>query len=329
MSKRQESSNKNFPDEVSDSELLRSGEKAVRAVLAFALLVIAVYLAKFLLPILNGGKFTLEASSFVSPVLSVTGDASVWGQFGDFFGGVLNPAIGLVTIYLVLVNVRLQKKELGNSLRELKIANHASRQQNIKSTFFQWLSTYREIVSNAEIDLTDAQGMKGVGALNKLYGNQFNLNRISNELKANDLSEFVDDFRNSHRIDDEEDAYQIRSTILQRWDTVNQTYNYILGPALRSLTGLLLWVEAQPPEISSESDKSEFIHILSSQLSNLEIKLLFLHTLRNNTPLLLRLKKQGMFDELGTFLDPTMCFLTTHGPYVERESAVATESLPC
>lgn len=38
--------------------------------------------------------------------------AARWGQFGDYMGGVLNPIIGLFTLFLVLLSIRIQRKEM-------------------------------------------------------------------------------------------------------------------------------------------------------------------------------------------------------------------------
>lgn len=39
-------------------------------------------------------------------------DVAAWGLFGDFMGGVLNPALALITILLLLSNILLQREEL-------------------------------------------------------------------------------------------------------------------------------------------------------------------------------------------------------------------------
>lgn len=43
---------------------------------------------------------------------SVTTNHSRWGQFGDFFGGTLNPIFGFLTIIALLITIRVQIKEL-------------------------------------------------------------------------------------------------------------------------------------------------------------------------------------------------------------------------
>lgn len=45
-----------------------------------------------------------------------------WGQFGDFFGGVSNPIIALLTLYWVMRAVKLQSEELRETTKTLKEA---------------------------------------------------------------------------------------------------------------------------------------------------------------------------------------------------------------
>lgn len=77
---------------VSDQEdefLLKRSVTVFFCVVGFALLALVFYFKNF------HGDFA---------------DQDTWGQFGDFLGGVLNPAIGLATVYLILVSIRMQKK---------------------------------------------------------------------------------------------------------------------------------------------------------------------------------------------------------------------------
>lgn len=50
---------------------------------------------------------------------------SEWGQFGDFLGGLLNPLIGLVTIWLLTISLRQNSEMLWAARRELELARVA------------------------------------------------------------------------------------------------------------------------------------------------------------------------------------------------------------
>jgi hypothetical protein len=44
----------------------------------------------------------------------------VWGQFGDFLGGLLNPLVALFALYMLSVTLRIQRRELRATHEELK-----------------------------------------------------------------------------------------------------------------------------------------------------------------------------------------------------------------
>lgn len=74
------------------------------AILSFvlALIVVGVYVAQF------------------SGPLSV--DPASWGQFGDYVGGILNPAFGLMALIAILVTVYLQSSTLRVTSKELALS---------------------------------------------------------------------------------------------------------------------------------------------------------------------------------------------------------------
>lgn len=51
--------------------------------------------------------------------VSISNDSAVWGTFGDFIGGVLNPIFGFITIMILLYTMSLQTDELKNSVKAL------------------------------------------------------------------------------------------------------------------------------------------------------------------------------------------------------------------
>lgn len=50
----------------------------------------------------------------------------VWGQFGDFFGGVMNPIVGLLTLFIVAAAYLLQRKELSATKDALEMSASTS-----------------------------------------------------------------------------------------------------------------------------------------------------------------------------------------------------------
>lgn len=87
----------------------------VRLVL-FASLAIAIALLPLLAYI---GTFGAKWSS----------SQEVWGQFGDFFGGFLNPLYALLAFVAVLYNLHIQGQQLETTRQEFQVASKAAQAQ--------------------------------------------------------------------------------------------------------------------------------------------------------------------------------------------------------
>lgn len=118
--------------------------KAALAIVSVMLLVVAAYVFRF--------------------QNHPAGDPDAWGQFGDYFGGLLNPALGSFSVLALIYTVYLQTKtleatreqlnvsqeELKNSSAELKRSSEAFESQNqilriqtFETTLFNMLSNNR------------------------------------------------------------------------------------------------------------------------------------------------------------------------------------------
>ncbi|MFJ5537361.1 putative phage abortive infection protein [Vreelandella titanicae] len=87
---------------------------------------------------------------------------SSFGEWGDFFGGVLNPILTFLTFMGLLITIVIQQSELKESRKEFKRSadalNEQSRsmkKQNFENTLFQMLALHNDIVNS--IDLTDKE----------------------------------------------------------------------------------------------------------------------------------------------------------------------------
>lgn len=77
-------------------------------------------------------------------------DNAVWGQFGDYLGGSLNPVFGLLTLLVVLYNTRMQRSEIKRNrslmVRHTRMLNRQlelSEQKAIEELTFQLLDEAR------------------------------------------------------------------------------------------------------------------------------------------------------------------------------------------
>ncbi|MBM4878450.1 hypothetical protein [Vibrio parahaemolyticus] len=65
----------------------------------------------------------------------ISKDSSVWGAFGDFIGGLLNPLIAYSAFYWLTVSVLVQKKELGATQEALIESSEAQKKQALIAQF--------------------------------------------------------------------------------------------------------------------------------------------------------------------------------------------------
>ena len=242
----------------------------------------------------------------------------VWGQFGDFLGGLLNPAVGLVTIYLVLANVRMQQKELRNSLQELKTSNvaliaqiKASELQSFEQTFFTWLNSYQNIVNSASY--TNSQGVLSSGrdSLLNAYLHKFNDDDIARTVVTAGLptGDCFIKFRQTGYVS-EEHMPAVEAAIMAKWGDVYKNMRHHIGSMFRTLFRLLIWIDAQPSNILNTQKKWEYIKIVRAQVSDIELIYLYLngHT-EQGKKFAKIINKYAIFDNLDIEADYILAFL--------------------
>ena len=105
--------------------------------------------------------------------------ASELGQMGDFFGGLLNPIVSALTLFVAINVWRLQKDELEltrNELAQTKLVikeqAETAEQQRREQRFFDLLNLYRSTVDSLEFEITSKSGdgisLRGKRALRHL-----------------------------------------------------------------------------------------------------------------------------------------------------------------
>lgn len=80
----------------------------------------------------------------------VSDDPVHWGQFGDFVGGIVGTAVGLVTLAFLIATVRMQRRmvllasqQLTTSQKELRDTTTALKQQVFEALFFKMIDQVR------------------------------------------------------------------------------------------------------------------------------------------------------------------------------------------
>lgn len=181
------------------------------------------------------------------------------GQFGDFFGGSLNPFLAFLSFIALLYTIILQTDELATSREELELtrdelaastdalktqASYIER-QNFESTFFQLVRLHHDIISAMQ------------------WGNE--AGRAAMKTITKDI---VDRIRNAGQ----ESATHYRTEIMRR-------YGVVLLHYYKNFVVLLLHAQTV-----REEDRVKYADIINAQLSGDELMLLFYHAAYQRTP---------------------------------------------
>lgn len=252
---------------------------------------------------------------------------SDWGVFGDFLGGLLNPVVGLITVYLVLVNARLQRQELRNSIEEMKNSNIALEKQNsaieiqhFQNTFFNWMETYRSILADATFTHPSGYSppQSGTAAVVATYTYCLAGTEMERAFGADAFD--VDQYRllkNGMDVDPSA-ADQAQKIILQQWRLTKSSYGFFIGGILRSLSGMILWISSRPNSIIPSPKKHECAAIIKAHLSYAELALLFYESWGLSADKVNQLIAFNMFEDLKNNNDPFLKFMLKRAEHLTK-----------
>ena len=230
----------------------------------------------------------------------ISTDPGDWGAFGDYVGGLINPAVGLVTVILIIVSISMQRKELHNSLVEMKEANRAATKMAFEQSLFAWLENYHSQIKSIQIEQ-----FSGRKALYHLYDTTLSPKRTIAFVNGSD------DFRLLSDSD-----YQANQIYLQVWPsnqpsekmayvqfrtTLKYTKAYIdnkaeLDAPFRTIYRLIRWIDSSDLDAAG---KWHYCALIRSQLAWPELVCLYYNCLiREGEKLAKYANKYALFDNL-------------------------------
>ncbi|ENM1934497.1 hypothetical protein AB6T40_003463 [Vibrio cholerae] len=83
--------------------------------------------------------------------IPISNDSSIWGSFGDFIGGILNPIIAFLAFYWLTQSVLIQKTELAATQNILKETEKAQREQAITQEKKRFEDTFHSLLSQMNV----------------------------------------------------------------------------------------------------------------------------------------------------------------------------------
>ncbi|ELK8328996.1 hypothetical protein RZY45_002916 [Vibrio vulnificus] len=87
----------------------------------------------------------------------LSNDPAVWGQLGDYLGGVLNPALSFISIFLLIKSLKLQfdaNKTLTEEREEIKLNE---KRRTFENLFFNLIESRRMHFDNFQVDYVEGE----------------------------------------------------------------------------------------------------------------------------------------------------------------------------
>lgn len=223
---------------------------------------------------------------------SDTIDPSIFGLFGDALGGVVGTILAGVSVFLIYKTYRSQRKEL----RETQDALY---DQKNETTFFNLLSTLRQIINEMEGEVNLPNEQTGKSEIFRYKGREY-VHKVAEYTRQHFAYEHLDpglifnpDTGKLHRFKEEtlgdfdehgnegvkripidRDSYDVKNTyseIAMGFSYGFSRYAFNFDHYFRFVLSLIQFIE----NVEYDADRLRYIDILKAQLSQAEMVILF------------------------------------------------------
>lgn len=216
-----------------------------------------------------------------------------WGQLGDYIGGLMNPAIGIATIFLIILSINTQRRELRASIKEMKHANEATKKMSFEQSFFTWLENYHSQIR--DININNDTGRK---ALHHLYCDHLTVAHASGYLSSadNGTASYWIQLHLSEGEKGRPRIIEILKKSIMNYGEVYRKNQSDFDSAFRTLYRLIRWIDKSA---NSNETKWHYCSILRSQLSGPELIFIYYNGLINeNNKMAQYANKYALFDNI-------------------------------
>lgn len=178
----------------------------------------------------------------------ISDDPEKFGFFGDYVGGVMNGLIGVLSVifvyraYIAQVNMnRDQKKQL--------------KRERFESSFFEMLSTQREILNQISVIDSDKVEQRGLSAVALIRKN---------------VEEKVNSVLAAPSVLSKENAIQLKNILHDKYNSVFELYASQIGHYFRHLYHIMKYIN---DEWDNAIDRKPYFDLLQAQMSTDELYL--------------------------------------------------------
>ena len=235
---------------ITRSYLSRNLGSILISVGAFAVFVILNVIAPYLF---NFGGFPLSK------------DPALWGPFGDYVGGALNPMLSFLALIAILLTLHVQNEELNLSRKELEQSRSALQQQaaatdqqNFEGMLFQMIRLHHDIVEKMSITQRFRQSSSTIVHKTR---------EVFSYIWNNEFRSIVEDANKNHL-----PGQDIVQVFRSHYSAVygNEHIGPVVGHYFRNLYRIFKYIDESKIE-----DKCGYSGIVRAQLSTKELLCLF------------------------------------------------------
>ncbi|EJB4434142.1 hypothetical protein [Escherichia coli] len=115
--------------------------------------------------------FGLYYYQFGGSSTTLSEDKEIWGQFGDYFGGVLNPILSFISILLLIKSVKMQLTANECLINETKRQEFLDKRKSFEFQFYNLINAQKSAFDDFSLIFPSPSGdfeVKKVNAVNKL-----------------------------------------------------------------------------------------------------------------------------------------------------------------
>ncbi|WP_429236137.1 putative phage abortive infection protein [Aeromonas salmonicida] len=190
---------------------------------------------------------------------------SSFGEWGDFFGGVLNPLLTFLTFMGLLLTIILQNKELRQARVEARRSadalvsqNKTIEKQSFEQTVFNMLGLQQQIINSIDLFETNTQRTTAGRDCFEVFYNRFE--KSAKNSGVNFHGEICDLEKEQQRINN-------------AWRVFWKTHQSELGHYFRYLYNIIRFIDEK------KYDTATYMRIVRAQLSDQELLILFYNCL--------------------------------------------------
>jgi len=193
------------------------------------------------------------------------------GQFGDFFGGVLNPILTFFTLFGLIATIVIQRRELRLSRQEYEKTAEALNTQAIETIFFNLLDLHHKIADEIKFDLKVEKDKKFKSIYTEHLPPEFPKETEIKSYRGRPSFEAIITYLTEN--------CRSPASIVDRYKNFQNDNNHILGHYFRNLYQALKVIDSYEENFLTVKQKEKYTSILRAQLSSNELALLFLNCL--------------------------------------------------